>query len=67
MDRFLFLDCIRATYDLNSLLIKLYYTSSIFRQVWVTDKLKKDKTTILFPLWLTTLSSANSDLNCAFC
>lgn len=67
MDRFLFLDCIRAIYDLNSLIIKLYYTSSIFRQVWVTDKLKKDKTTILFPLWLTTLSSGNSDLNCAFC
>lgn len=43
MDCFLFLDFIRSTYDLNSLIIKLYYSSSIFSQVWVTDKLKKDK------------------------
>lgn len=43
MDCFLFLDCIRATYDLDSLIIKWYYSSSIFSQVWVTDKLTKDK------------------------
>lgn len=66
MDCFLFLDCIRSTYDLNSHRIKLYYSSSIFSQVWVTDKLKI-KTRIFFPLWLTTICCSKSALNSAFC